>query len=72
MPSRNSDDPLNEYDFRGAQRGKYANRYAQGTNVFVLAPDVVEAFPSAGAVNSALRSLIRLQEELENVKASDT
>ena len=39
-----------EYDFTGGIRGKYAKRYASGTNVMVLAPDVAEAFPTARAV----------------------
>ncbi len=39
---RNSRDPdlLDEYDFSKGVRGKYAKRYAEGTNVVVLAPDV--------------------------------
>ncbi len=65
MTTPNSDpDLLDEYDFAGATRGKYAERYAQGTNVVLLAPDVAEAFPTEGDVNSALRSLMRLQEDL--------
>ncbi len=31
-----------EYDFSGGQRGRYAARYAQGTNLIALAPDLVE------------------------------
>ncbi len=27
---------LPEYDFRGAKRGKYATRYAQGTNLGMI------------------------------------
>lgn len=48
-----------EYDFSGGVRGKYAKRYAQGTNVVLLEPDVAEAFPTARAVNAALRKLLR-------------
>ena len=48
---------LPEYDFTGGVRGKYARRYAQGTNVVVLEPDVAKAFPNAEAVNSSLRAL---------------
>jgi hypothetical protein len=33
-------DLLEEYDFSKGVRGKYAKRYAEGTNVVVLAPDV--------------------------------
>jgi hypothetical protein len=46
-----------EYDFARGVRGKYARRYAQGTNVVVLEPDVAKAFPSTEAVNSSLRAL---------------
>jgi hypothetical protein len=46
-----------EYDFSRGVRGKYARRYAQGTNVVVLDPDVVRVFPNAEAVNSSLRAL---------------
>ena len=34
------DDMLPEYDFTGAVRGKYYERYRQGTNVVLLDPDV--------------------------------
>ena len=46
-----------EYDFRGGVRGKYAARYAKGSNVIVLDPDVADRFPDSGAVNEALRGL---------------
>ncbi len=46
-----------EYDFSGGVRGKYAARYAQGTNIVLLDRDVAEVFPTAEAVNSALRAL---------------
>ena len=49
-----------EYDFRGAVRGKYYERYRQGTNLVLLEPDVAAAFPSAKAVNRALRLLLAL------------
>jgi hypothetical protein len=49
-----------EYDFTNAVRGKYYQRYQQGTNVVVLEPDVASAFPTAESVNDALRSLLRL------------
>jgi hypothetical protein len=51
------DEPLPEYDFRGGVRGKYAARYAEGSNVVVLDPDVAAVFPDARAVNEALRAL---------------
>ena len=48
---------LDEYDFRGGVRGKYARRYAAGSNVVVLDPDVAKEFPDAASVNAALRAL---------------
>jgi hypothetical protein len=47
-----------EYDFSGGVRGKYAERYAQGSNVVVLEPDVARLYPDAEAVNRALRAII--------------
>ena len=46
-----------EYDFSGGVRGKYAARYAAGSNVVVLDPDVAAKFPTSEAVNDALREL---------------
>lgn len=46
-----------EYDFSRGVRGKYARRYAQGSNVVVLEPDVVRVFPNAASVNRSLRAL---------------
>jgi hypothetical protein len=51
-------DMLDEYDFSRGVRGKYAKRYAEGTNVVVLAPDVAEYFPDSESVNAALRALV--------------
>lgn len=56
--SRQDDGMLDEYDFRGGDRGKYARRYAEGSNVVVLSPDVAEAFPDSESVNEALRALM--------------
>jgi hypothetical protein len=50
-------DTLEEYDFTGGVRGKYAERYAKGTNVVVIDPDVAEYFPDHDSVNEALRGL---------------
>lgn len=46
-----------EYDFSGAVRGKYYQRYLESTNVVVLDPDVAKRFKNSTAVNEALRSL---------------
>lgn len=49
-----------EYDFSHAVRGVTAARYAEGTNVVLLDPDVAQLFPDSRAVNEALRTLGRL------------
>lgn len=54
---------LPEYDFGGGVRGKYAERYAKGSNVVVLSPDVAEAFPDSRAVNDALRALVAIARQ---------
>lgn len=36
-------------------RGKYAKRYREGTNVVPIEPELNKLFPSAEAVNRALR-----------------
>ena len=46
-----------EYDFSGAVRGVTAPRYAQGANVVVIDPEILDVFPDALAVNEVLRAL---------------
>ena len=55
--TKDPDEMREEYDFSGAVRGKYAERFAKGSNVVVLAPDVAEVFTDGQAVNDALRVL---------------
>ena len=55
---QNDPDMLEEYDFSGGIRGKYAKRYREGTNVVVLDPDVATFFPDHDSVNEALRHLV--------------
>jgi hypothetical protein len=63
-----SDEMRAEYDFgeadlRQGTRGRFAERYAQGTNLVPLDPDVAEVFPDAAAVNQALRALAGIIRE---------
>ena len=44
-------------------RGKYTNRYRQGTNLVLLAPDVAAAFPTEQTVNNALRLLMKVAQQ---------
>jgi hypothetical protein len=53
-------DTMREYDFRKGVRGKYAKRYAEGTNVVLIDPDVAEYFPDHDSVNESLRTLVRV------------
>ncbi len=48
-----------EYDFSKAVKGKYAKRFAEGTNLVVLQPDVAKEFPDSQSVNEALRSFLK-------------
>ena len=41
---------LREYDFSQGIHGKYARRYAKGSKVLVLEPDVAKVFPNAQVV----------------------
>ena len=58
--SADADTMRPDNDFSKAVRGVTAVRYAQGTNVVLLDPDVAEFFPDSQAVNEALRTFARL------------
>jgi hypothetical protein len=60
---REDDDLEPEYDFSGAVRGKYYQRFQQGTNVVLLDPDVAQAFKDSESVNRALRLLLDLARQ---------
>jgi hypothetical protein len=64
--AKSDDEMLPEYDFSKGVRGKYAKRYAEGTNVIVLAPDLAKVFPDSASVNEALRSLVQLARKSTN------
>jgi len=51
---------LDEYDFSKGVRGKYAKRYSEAANAVVLDPDVAALFPTAKAVNDALRAQAKI------------
>jgi hypothetical protein len=46
-----------EYDFSSGVRGVTAARYAQGTNVVVIDPEVLDVFPEGKSVNETLHAL---------------
>jgi hypothetical protein len=43
---------------RSGERGKYAKRYREGTNVALIDPDLQKIFPDSDAVNRALRDYL--------------
>ena len=43
-------------------KGRYAPHRRAGKNVVLLAPDVIQAFPSDEAVNEALRLIMQMME----------
>jgi len=51
-----------EYDFSKAVRGLTARRYASGSNIVVLDPDVAAVYRDASTVNGALRLLAQLAQ----------
>ncbi len=58
-----NDELRDEYDetmLKNGVRGKYTERYARGTNVVKLAPDLARAFPTEEAVNEALRLVMQM------------
>lgn len=67
-PMKNDPDMLEEYDFSDGVRGKYAKRYAEGTNVVVIDPDIVEYFPDRDSVNDALRTIAALIKRRKNAE----
>ena len=59
-----------EYDessLKNGIRGKYAQQYADGTNIVRLAPDVAAAFPNDDAVNEALRFVLKVMDDTKNL-----
>lgn len=68
-PAAEADTMRPEYDSSNAVRGATAARYAHGTNVVVLDPDVAQLFPDSYAVNEALRTFARLARATLRPKA---
>ena len=59
---------LDEYDFSKGVRGKYVQRFAEGSNVVVLSSDVAEVFPDSESVNEALRGLIKIASRKSDIQ----
>lgn len=67
-PDPDRDTMRPEYDFRNAVRGATAARYAQGTNVAVIDPEVLDVFPDSASVNATLRALAPVLRQQSRVK----
>ena len=55
-------DPLEPrpLDRSKAVRGKYYDRMQAGTNIVLIAPDLLDTFPDSASVNEALRGLKKI------------
>jgi hypothetical protein len=62
-PTEDIDTMRSEYDFSKGVRGKHAAKYAEGTNVVVLEPDVAREFRTPEQVNETLRTVSRLLQQ---------
>lgn len=65
MKKSREPDPLAErstLDFSRGVRGKYYKRMQEGTNIVLIAPELMETFPDSDAVNEALRSLKKIAD----------
>jgi len=51
-------DEYSEDLIRSGVRGKYTNRYREGTNIVLIDPDLHKLFPDSEAVNRALREYV--------------
>ncbi len=63
---KNDPDMLEKYDFSNGVRGKYAAKYKEGTNIVILAPELIEYFPDSASVNEALKSLAKILKKYKN------
>ena len=70
--ARRSDQIRPEYDLSKGVRGKHATRYAAGSNVVVLAPDVASQFQTADDVNETLRAVAKLMESRRSRRKRQT
>ena len=48
-------------------RGKYLKHFIEGSNVVVLQPEILKAFPTSEAVNKALASMLAFAEETQGL-----
>ena len=51
-----------EYDFSTGKRGAFLKRFPTGVTLIALDEDVRREFPTAAAVNKALRALVKTKQ----------
>jgi len=54
-------------DFGDIERGKYARRAREHTNIVLLDPEIADVFPDDEAVNKALHALIAAKSAAEQI-----
>jgi hypothetical protein len=54
-----ADEMRAEYDFSKGVKNSYAARFAKGSNLVLIEPELFKAFPSEEEVNRALRILVK-------------
>ena len=57
-PGESEEDDIPEMELSGGVRGKYYERYQEGTNVVLLEPDLATVFRDSAVVNQALREYL--------------
>ncbi len=71
MNKDSKDELREEYDLsklKNRVRGKYAERYRQGTNLVLLEPEVAAAFPDSESVNNALKMLMEVAKNQTHLR----
>lgn len=66
MKDKEVDDIRPEYPpelIRSGERGKYAERYREGTNIALIEPELHKHYPDSAAVNRALREHLARHSE---------
>jgi len=64
--SNGDDDMRDDYSaefVKSGVRGKYAERYREGTNVVLIDRDLQKFFPDSESVNKALREYLQTKRE---------
>lgn len=50
---------------KSGERGKYAKKYREGTNIVLIDPDLHELFPDSESVNKALRDYVARKQNVK-------